>query len=141
MAYELFENKATRFSSPQLSIRSGRIAFNADAGDIWNKSGSDFAHLLWDAEQCKLAIRPVKKQDQNSFRVSTPKGKRAKLISAASFLNHIQWSTTKHVVLDANWNVKEGMFEVALPKEHIAGGIPPKTGHTQESGTQRRASK
>jgi len=34
MAYELFDSKAARFDSPQFTIRSDRIAFNADAGDI-----------------------------------------------------------------------------------------------------------
>jgi hypothetical protein len=53
MPYELFQNKAAKFGSPQLTISAaGKIAFNADAGDILDELSARFAHLLWDAEAC-----------------------------------------------------------------------------------------
>lgn len=120
MPYELFKNKATKFASPQLTIRGGRISLNADAGDIWDKAATQFAHLLWDASKFKLAIRPAKKQDQNAFRLSTPKGKRGKTMSARSFLKYIRWSSDEAVVVEAHWNEAEGLMETTLPKDHIA---------------------
>jgi hypothetical protein len=119
MAYELFQNKAAKFSSPQLTIRSGRIAFNADAGDILAKVGMRFAHLLWDDAACKIAIRPVAKADDNAFKVSIPGGKRGGTFSAQSFLNYIQWRASRPVTIDANWNEAECLLEAPLPKEHI----------------------
>ena|SRR5580698_4445050 len=98
MAYELFHSKAAKFSSPQLTIRSGRIAFNADAGDILAGVGMRFAHLLWDAATRKIAIRPIMKEDENTFRVSIPQGKRGGTISAQSFLNYIQWRASRPVM-------------------------------------------
>jgi hypothetical protein len=127
MTYELFQHKATRHSTPQLTIRSGRISFNADAGDLWEKCGRPLAHLLWDAAARKIGIRPAKKEDENTFRVSTPQGKRGKTISAFSFLHYIQWQTERHVVVDAVWNANEGMFEAEMPKDSIANaGAEPK---------------
>lgn len=119
MAYELFHNKAAKFSSPQLTIRSGRIAFNADAGDILAKVGMRFAHLLWDVAACKIAVRPTTKEDDDAFRVSIPKGKRGGTISAQSFLNYIQWRTSRPVVIDAQWNEAERILEAPLPREHM----------------------
>jgi len=99
MPYELFHNKATRFGSPQLTIRGGRIAFNADAGDILAEVGMRFAHLLFDVGESKVAIRPVKKEDEHSFAISIPKGKRGGTISAESFLNYIRWHAPKPIVV------------------------------------------
>lgn len=119
MSYELFNNKATKFGSPQLTVRGGRIGFNADAGDILASVGMRFAHLLLDTDECKFAIRPIQKRDESAFKVSIPKGKRGGTISAQSFLNYIRWHADKPVVLDAQWNTAEQILEALLPKEHI----------------------
>jgi hypothetical protein len=85
MAYELFHNKAAKFYSPQLTIRSGKIAFNADVGDILVRAGTKFAHLLWDVAAHKIAIRPTAKKDDNAFKVSIAQGKRAELSRPSRF--------------------------------------------------------
>jgi hypothetical protein len=133
MAYELFHNKAAKFTSPQLTIRGGRIAFNADAGDILVGVGMRFAHLLWDAEACKLAIRPIMKEDENAFRVSIPVGKRGGTFSAQSFLNYIQWRAESPIVVNAHWNERERLLEASLPKEQI--------GATEKGPEPRRRAK
>ena len=135
MAYELFHNKAAKFSSPQLTIRSGRIAFNADAGDILARVGMRFAHLLWDVAACRIAVRPTTKEDDNAFKVSIPKGKRGGTISAQSFLNYIQWRASQPVVIDAQWNEAERLLEAPLPKEHIGTG---EKGRDAGRGNERR---
>jgi hypothetical protein len=119
MAYELFHYKAAKPSSPQFTIRPGKIAFNAGAGDILVSAGMRFVHLLWDAAACKLAIRPTTKKDDSAYKVSIPGGKRGGTISAQSFLNYIQWRTSRPVSVDAHWNIAERLLEASLPKEHI----------------------
>jgi hypothetical protein len=121
VAYELFQNKAARFSAPQITVRSGRIAFNADAGDLWEEHGTGtvFAHLLWDAGTCRLGIRPVPEEDQYTFRVSAPKGKRAKTIAALSFLNYIHLDPKATVVADVRWNATEKVIEAELPRDLV----------------------
>jgi hypothetical protein len=122
MAYELFQNKAAKFGSPQLTIRGGRISFNADAGDILSSAGMRFAHILWDAHAYKLALKPITKEDENAFRVSVPAGKRGGTFSAQSFLNFIHWNATEPIVVAAEWNERERLLEARLPKENIGVG-------------------
>src|SRR5438552_4084107 len=119
MAYELFQNKAAKFGSPQATIRNGKIAFNADAGDLWDKLGSRFAHLLWDADAHTIAIRPIKNRDENTFLVSAHGGKRGRTISALSFLKYIHWTGDKPVTVDVRWNDSAELMEIVVPKERI----------------------
>jgi hypothetical protein len=119
VAYELFDNKAVKFGSPQLTIRHGRIAFNADAGDVLARVGAKFAQILWDADACKLAIRPVAKEGPSTFRVSFAYGKRGGSFSAQSFLNYIHWNAKTATVVAAQWNKEAGLLEARLPKEHV----------------------
>jgi hypothetical protein len=92
MAYVLFDSKAVRFGSPQLTIRDGRVFFNADAGDVLLRNNARFAHFLWDADACKLAIRPTLKKDARTFKISVRSGRRGGGISAQSFLKYIHWN-------------------------------------------------
>jgi hypothetical protein len=119
MAYKVFDSKAVKFGSPQLTIREGRIAFNADAGDILARAGAKFAHILWDSDACKLAIRPASKEDASTFRVTFGSGKRGGSLSAASFLSFIRWNAKAATVVAAQWNKDAGLLEARLPKEHV----------------------
>jgi hypothetical protein len=119
MTYEIFDSKAVRFGCPQLTIRSGKIAFNADAGDVLSQAGARFAHLLWDEEACKLAIQPTGKADNRAFRISFAHGKRGGSVTAASFLKYINWSATGPVVVSAAWNEDEQILEASIPRIHV----------------------
>lgn len=119
MGYELFKNRAHKFGSPQLTIRGGRIFFNADAGDLLAKTGMKYIHVLWDAEERKLAIRPIAKQDGNAFAVSFKKGRRGGTFSVGSFLKYIQWRADESVVVPILWNEKEHLFEASLPIQNV----------------------
>ena len=138
MAYELFQNKAVKFGSPHLTIRGGRISFNADAGDILARVGMRFAHILWDPDGHRLAIRPTARQDESAFRVSIPKGKRGGSFSAHSFLKYIHWNDNGPVVVNAEWNEGERLLEATLPSEHIATLETRKT-KTRQAGRESRA--
>ena len=59
--------------SPALTITTdGRLALNADAGDLMKGLGAKFVHLLWDAEARKIALRPLTKADSRSYKLSVP---------------------------------------------------------------------
>jgi hypothetical protein len=91
MAYEVFDYKATRLGSPALTITTdGRLALNGDAGDLLRSVGAKFAHLLWNAEARKIALRPLTKRDSRSYRLTVPRAhKRGMSVSAATFLRYI----------------------------------------------------
>jgi hypothetical protein len=114
MAYEVFDNKATRLGSPALTIATdGRLALNAK-----------FVHLMWDADARKIALRPLAKADSRSYKLSVPHAhKRGMLVSASTFLRYIGWPTSKRVTLPAEWNEKEKILEAVLPivKESTRG--------------------
>ncbi len=115
----MFDSKAAKFGSPQFTVRSGKIAFNADAGDFLSKAGIKFAHFLWDSEACRLAVRAAEKKDSRAFKVTFVPGRRGGTISAQSFLKYIRWHADGPVVVPASWNDKEHLLEASLPKEHV----------------------
>jgi len=119
MAYELFDSKAAKFGFPQFTVRSGKVAFNADTGDILSRAGAKFAHFLWDSEACRLAVRAADKKNVRAFKVTFVQGKRGGTISAQSFLKYIQWHADGPVAILATWNDREHMLEASLPREHI----------------------
>lgn len=120
MAYELVPRRASQSDAPlKLTVRDGIIALNAAAGDVLAGAAVRFVHLLLDADKGKFAIRPIPKEDENSFVISVRKDKRGATISARSFLNYIGWRANEPVVLDVQWNPKERMMEASLPKEHV----------------------
>jgi hypothetical protein len=133
MPYEVFDSKAVKFGALQLTIRSGKIGFSADAGDILSRRGAKYAHLLWDPEACKLAIRPAAREDFRTFRVSFPQGKRGGTLAAQSFLKYIGWHADGPVVVAVSWNEEQGILEASLPRANVGKGL------TQEP--QRRTKK
>jgi hypothetical protein len=73
MSDEVFDNKATRLGSPALAIATdGRLALNADAGDLLKGLGAEFVHLMWDAAARKIALRPLARADSHSYKLSVP---------------------------------------------------------------------
>jgi hypothetical protein len=135
MAYQVFSSKAVKFGTPQLTIRSGRIAFNADAGDILAEIGMRNAHVLWDAKEHRLAIRPIEKPGDNTFKISLLKGKRGCAITASSFLKYIGWDADEPVSVDALWNEATGLFEAVLPSEYLVGEARAKGRTGRRRGT------
>jgi hypothetical protein len=119
MAYEVFDNKATRLGTPALTITTdGRFALNADAGDLLRSVGAKFAHLLWDAEARKIALRPLTKADSRSYKITVPHAhKRGMTVAAATFLRYIGWSSSIRATLAIEWNDKEKLLEVVLPPD------------------------
>jgi hypothetical protein len=131
MAYEVFDNKATRLGSPALTITTdGRVVLNADAGDVLRAAGAKFVHLLWDAEARKIALRPLRRADVRSYKLTVPHAhKRGMAVSAVTFLRHVGQSLSERVTLPAEWNEKEKILEAVLP---VTKG--PMTKHKTKTG-------
>jgi hypothetical protein len=120
MAYEIFDSKATRSSSPALTIRADlRIALNADAGDLLASVGAKYAQILWDRESFRLAIRPLTKPEARAFKLTFPNIRRGPTIAAQSFLKYIQWQSGKPFTTVVHWNEKERLLEADLPRERV----------------------
>src|SRR5580704_16662343 len=110
MSYELFDSKSIRIGSPAITIQpDGRVALNADVGDILASLGAKYAQILWNRENLKLAIRPLSKRDARAFKLTFLKGKRGGSLSARSFLNYIQWRQEGSLTTPVHWNEKEGL--------------------------------
>lgn len=127
MPYVLFESKAVKIGTPALTIAGVRFSFNADAGDILQRIGARYLHVLWDSAACKVALRPISKPDENAYKISFPRGKRGASCSAQSFLNHIRWNAASPQAVPVAWNEKEKFLEASLPKEHIGSEDKVKT--------------
>ncbi|MGH9863885.1 MAG: hypothetical protein ACRD4H_00565 [Candidatus Acidiferrales bacterium] len=114
MSYEVFERKATRFTSPAITLtRFGKILPNAMAARKFKEHAVEQVLLLWDKGQRKIAVRAATKGDRRSFKVSYTR-KYGASISGASFLKSIDWRETKRVTFPATWNEDEHMFEFSL---------------------------
>jgi hypothetical protein len=121
MAYELFQKKNIRIDTPAITIvPDGTIAVNAAAVRILVAAGVRSVLLLWDKENCMLAIKAADKKDKNSFVVSIVRNSSGKL-RVKAFMNHIGWNAQQRETLPTTWNSREKMFEVTLPMEHLTG--------------------
>ncbi len=115
MAYELFQDKATKVGSPVLTIASGRVSLNAEAVAPLTEAGGRFVHFLWDSKAAKIALRPLPKADKFAFKITTKKGRRGATVSSSTFLHHIGWAATKPTIVDARWNAIDKLLEATLP--------------------------
>jgi hypothetical protein len=116
MGYELFNDKKVRTGSPALTIYGdGKIALNADAGDLLRQEGAKFVQILWDATAYKMALRPLSKSAESSFKLSTKSGRRSMVFSGLTFLRHIRWNFSKSSMIPITWNEKEKLLEASLP--------------------------
>jgi hypothetical protein len=119
VAYELFTTKAIRLGSPSLTISpDGRVALNADAGDLL-KPGVKFVQILWDAKAYRVALRPLIKPGESSYKLYIKRGKRGTHFSARTFLRYIGWNLSKSATIPIAWNEKENVFEASLPRDNI----------------------
>jgi hypothetical protein len=123
MAYELFKIKSTRIGSPALTITAdGRIALNADSGDILRRAGANYVQILWDAKTFKMALRPLTKPTESAYKLSAKSGKRGMAFSGFTFLRHLGWSFGESSTIPVEWNEKEKLLEAQLPQEKINEG-------------------
>jgi hypothetical protein len=96
----------------------GRVALNADAGDLL-KPGAKFVQILWDAGAYRIALRPLIKPGESSYKLYIKGSKRGRHFSARTFLRYIGWDLSKSATVPITWNEKENVFEASLPRENI----------------------
>jgi hypothetical protein len=122
MAYELFNPKASRLGSPALTIKTdGRITLNAPAGDIFKRAGAKFVQILWDAKAFRVALRPLSKSGQSSYKLTVNSSKRGAAVSGLSFLRYVGWNFSKSMTFPAEWNEKEKVLEASLSRDNLTG--------------------
>lgn len=121
MAYEVFDQKATKPVTPMLTISKAKTLFlNPGASDLLRQAGGKFVHLLWDASAHKLALRPLPKADRIAFKLTSQSAQRRGMsISAAAFLRHIGWNPAKSMAFNVAWNEKEKLLEASLPAKFL----------------------
>jgi hypothetical protein len=121
MGYELFNVKKARAGSPAMTVYGdGKIALNADAGDLLRREGAKFVQILWDSKASKMGLRPLSKSAESSFKLSTKSGRRSMVFSGLTFLRHIRWNFSESETIPIVWNKEEKLLEASLPRENFA---------------------
>lgn len=111
MAFEEFTKKKSRGSTElKVSIsRAGLFILNSASVNQHFK-GFDYVVLLWDSENRKVGIKPVKDHRDNAYTVNTNKSVAS--ISGTAFLGHCGLNPLKgHDPYKANWNEKLALLE------------------------------
>lgn len=121
MPYEVFTRKQHRIQSPAVSIHpAGRMYFNQEATSQLQAAGVKRILLLWDKEHCRLGLKSATKSDKRAYNIAfSYKGSGAG-VTAKQFLKWINYDTTPGTLtIEAEWNDKEKMFEVTIPREKV----------------------
>ena len=118
MGYEVFEKSTTRVKVPTISVtKNGRISFNSAATRKLREMGIEAVLLLWDKDTSKFAVRKTHKNDIRAHKIRVQR--EGSIISAKAFLSHIGYDYSETMTLPANWNNKEKIFEVELPRKRL----------------------
>lgn len=117
MAYQvLSKGKRTIIEEPRVSIGAGGIVYlNAYVMETHFK-GVENVLLLYDQQKNSLAIKPLKKAQDSSFKLnfSSRERKSTGMFTARSPLKHLKLNETAKKNLSATWNGKKGFLEVKL---------------------------
>lgn len=93
---------------------------NADAGDLVRREGAKFIQILWDSASYKMALRPLTRRTESSYKLSAKSGRRGMFFSGTAFLRHVGWKLSQSsTVLAVKWNENEKLLEVLLPLDHF----------------------
>jgi len=104
MAYTVYERKVWRKSSAAVSITcGGRIYLNAVMARLFHENGFNWALLLEDAAQRKIAVRPLTRSDKRAYRICYSARLSQAGIHAKSFLLLLGWDRRGYQ-LDARWD-------------------------------------
>jgi hypothetical protein len=118
MGYEIFTRTRVSTVTPSISInKQCRIGLNRATTAIFQTNAVEFVLLLWDADQSRMAFRPVVKKDSRAYGVSYAKS--GGMFTAKMFLEHIGYDYSEGRTFPATWNETENMLEIDIPSEHI----------------------
>ncbi len=111
MGYEAFTSRYAHPDFPAASLgKEGRIYFNRSATEIFLKTESKYALLLWDKDTRKIAVQRALKTDRRAYRITMEN--RACVINAKAFLSYINYDRSHTRSFAAEWNQKDEMFEI-----------------------------
>jgi hypothetical protein len=120
VAYEIFERNSVRVESPTLTVRpEGRIACNAAASRFLKNAGVTSVRILWDKNNCGIALLATDIRDDNSYSVVFSPSRSA-IVSAKAFLRHIGWSSNRRQTVPATWDRARRMLEAELPIRFVS---------------------
>ena len=110
MAFELFEKKGGRYTQPRVSItRAGQIGMNAACLDKYLKN-TNYALLYYDKDKKTIGIKPVDKQADSAFRITSSNKRASGSISGRSFLSCYGIDFSKKKRFTPSWSSKEQML-------------------------------
>ena len=118
MAWEVYKPERTMTDGPSVTISTlGRISFNRPAAKILRHHNRNRLILLWDKDTQSVGMRPTDTQD-GTYAIN-PNATITLTFSCTSFLNYIgyDWAHTRSFPVD--WNDKEFMFVLQIPKEFL----------------------
>jgi hypothetical protein len=126
MAYEVFVRKMRRIGTPAVAFQqSGRMSLNAAATKILKDQAAEMVVLLWDPMTRKVAIRPVFKKDERSYKLNKSGKGNGSGFSAVTFFEHIGFDHTKETKsFTAEWNNDQQMFEISLEQADVTEAKP-----------------
>lgn len=112
MAMELFTKKGGRYYDPLISItKSGQIGLNSACMKKYFK-GCNYVLLYGDAKSKTIGIKPVKDNEENTFKISYSQSRTTGSISGHSFLgyNDIDYKSGKNRRCSPEWDEKQKML-------------------------------
>ena len=113
MAYELFVKKQTHGGPPTVSItKRGHFSVNSSAVERIGRS--KYVHVYWDREHGKVGLRPLAKEEKNSYRVNYRGKGTGGTVSASAFLKDLAYPIKKTKSFPATWNAKEELLEFKI---------------------------
>ena len=120
MAYETFERRSVRIEDPALAVApNGRIALNAAATRLLEKSGVKAVKILWDRTTCGIALQAAPKDDKDSYSLAFSSGYHSATLAAKAFVRHIGWTSKSRQTVFAKWNEQKKMLEAQLPSHFV----------------------
>jgi len=120
MAYETFVRRSVRIEEPALAVApNGRIALNAAASRLLEKSGVKAVKILWDKTTCGIALQAAHKEDRDSYSLAFGNGYHSATLAAKAFVRHIGWSSKQRQTVPAKWNEQQKMLKARLPHRFV----------------------
>jgi hypothetical protein len=113
--YIMIERKVWKTSSPAVSIcRDGEISFNKALTQMFLRKGYEWALLLFDPEDKKIAVRPLTQPDRRAYRITYHKNGVQAWVCSKSFLKSLGWEGRRYQI-NAYWSWRRLLVEFDIP--------------------------
>jgi len=133
MAFEVFEHRGRTFSgTPLLSIsKNGMFSLNGAARTQRFKK-TERVILLYDRETNRVAVKPIKKERPNAYKISSKNG--LAMFAATSFLKYykIDYNRTRKYVLAWDETLKAAVADLNEVHYERPEKKPPEDGTPNE---------